>query len=354
MAIKNKNSHKGINGWYNRSCQKWKSLSEAKPGDLLTNPLGKVGGIIADDLRGLTDINTYVEGTPWEGLSFMSLNKLWRFKLLINRATSTKEKDGVVFNKRQALNDVHNLHQTNNPFSSARLSSPDMAKAITRGKNITTYKNPQAESEAALKVAKAEDQIKAKKAKAHYSQTENSIIIVSPFTSPYMSIILQCRPDEIQITPHSTWAAVTSMGRNDPFRMYTGSEDTLTFDINWYCNDPNNRGEVVTKCRLLESWTKADGYVSAPPVLQLIWGQSDLFKDTYWILESASYKLTHFQNLANRGGTYVNLGLYPNYATQTLIFKKVSGFNRRWSDIVSIEELQKTVGIDAEVMITEE
>ena len=132
--------------------------------------------------------------------------------------------------------------------------------------------------------------------------------------------------------------------------MYTGGEDTIQFDICWYCNDPNNRGEVVTKCRLLESWSKANGYMAAPPVLQLLWGQSNIYQDDFFILESASYKLSHFQNMARRvdkngQADYLNLGLYPNQATQTLVFKRVSSVNRTWENIVSIADLKKTQGI---------
>lgn len=363
MAIKDSQFHKTINGWYNRSCQRWnRSLTDGNVADWINNPLGKVGGVAADAIREVTNVNTYTEGTQLEGLSFMNLNKLWRAKLAINRSKSIMEKDSYEFMAVQKGNDSVNEHLTTTPsiaqtqyesYGNRPPSLPVVLRnKISKGESISSeddtlnpldskeYKEGDYSSRQSLYDAKK------------YNR-KNTIIIVSPFTSPYQSIELQCRPDEIQVTPQSNWSAVPSMGRNNPFRMYTGGDDTIQFDISWFCNDPNNRGEVVTKCRLLESWSKSNGYSSAPPVLQIIWGDSDLYKDDFFILESASYKLTNFQDYAlnhddikpNVTDSIINLKLYPNYATQTLTFKRVSTDNRTWENIVSIEELQKTNGI---------
>lgn len=417
MAIKNAESHKGINGWFNRSCQRWKNLGEKSAADWINNPIGMVGGVVDAGLKEAVNLDNYTEGTPLEGVSLMNLNKLWRMKLLLNRAKSNKEKDGKDFKALQKVNDAVNLHTTQTqslaeqastlkdhnatrrlmgqrpgvePFktpqvgmegdpnfdnaqkgydqknhhttrteSVAQQSSPTMSdgnnpvvlrRIMSRGLGMRKEYRP--DEFKGRTVGENMTTLNEKKQKAHISQSGNSIIIVSSFTSPYQAIQLQCRPDELQVTTQGTWAAVASMGRNNPFRMYTGGEDTIQFDICWYCNDPENRGEVVTKCRLLESWSKANGYLASPPVLQLLWGQSNIYKDDFFILESASYKLSHFQNMARRKvepnsgqEEYLNLGLYPNHATQTLVFKRVSSVNRTWNNIVSIEDLKKTKGI---------
>lgn len=367
----NQGKHKGINGWLKKSGKHWTELKGKNVGQWLSNPVGIVGGRVAEDVRALTDVNTYTEGTNMEGFSLMPLNKLWRTKLFINRAKSLKDKAGSplaeggwvpslfslkasakgdpaqgVTTKTNPIGEVSGNTQKRRDIGRKALGLTviNPSNVIETEPEFPTYKDSKLRS----------NELTLQERRQQLGQHSNHIIIVSPFTSPYKAIQLQCRPNEIQVTPQSTWAAVSSMGRNNPFRMYTGGEDTIQFDICWYCNDPNNRGEVVTKCRLLESWSKANGYVSAPPVLQLLWGASNIYKDDFFILESASYKLTHFQDLALKignpelnevGSSYLNLGLYPNYATQTLVFKRVSSVNRTWDQIVSLDDLKKTQGI---------
>lgn len=362
--------HTGINGWSNKSNKHWtEQLKNKNLGQWLTNPVGIVGGRVAEEVRTATDVNTYTEGSNMEGFSLMPLNKLWRVKLVINRAKSSKDKtssplsDGgwvpSLFSlKANAKGDPANgvTTKTDPNYQGVKTFNTGKRRYIGRKSigltdldpSVKEDSTPLAPSREVLK--KHDDKI----TKSNPIATDNSVVIISPYTSPYQSITLQCRPDEIQVTPQSTWAAVSSMGRNNPFRMYTGGEDTIQFDICWYCNDPDNRGEVVTKCRLLESWSKANGYLASPPVLQLVWGKSGIYQNDFFILESASYKLSHFQNMAKRAKEgngeveYINLCLYPNYATQTLVFKRVSGFNREWKHIVSIEDLRKTRGISVQ------
>lgn len=180
------------------------------------------------------------------------------------------------------------------------------------------------------------------------STIQNNIIIINPHTSPYTSLVIQNRPSEIQVNPQATWVAIKSMGRNNPFYMYTGGEDTITFDISWYASDPNHFEEVLAKCRLLESWTRANGYSQAPPTLKISWGSADIFRNRDFILESCPYRLSNFQN-ASRANlpTYENntsvkstqvldKGLYPYCATQTLTFKRVIYDNTTYRDIIDL------------------
>jgi len=118
----------------------------------------------------------------------------------------------------------------------------------------------------------------------------------------------------------------------------------------------------VNKCRLLESWARADGYSASPPTLRIQWGNSGLFEDDLFILASAPYELTHFQNAArmrkrydhdpDTGQRIVNtvsqpfdLKLFPNCATQTITFKRVTKNNRTWEEIIPTSKLQYTPGV---------
>ena len=68
---------------------------------------------------------------------------------------------------------------------------------------------------------------------------KNNIIIINDNVSPPISIVIQNRPNEVNINPQTNWVSIMSMGRNNPFMMYTGGEDTISFDISWYSNDPH-------------------------------------------------------------------------------------------------------------------
>lgn len=179
------------------------------------------------------------------------------------------------------------------------------------------------------------DQLVAKKPK-------NDIIIYNITESPYKKVIIQNRPNKLEFKGETSWASIKSMGRNTPMYHFTGSEDTIKFNISWFCNDPNNPGEVIDKCRFLESWTKSNGYKASPPVLQIQWGESDIFAGHYYILTSATYTLQNFNNGYRKFNTVngekqvevVNGKLYPSTATQELIFKRVSDHNLTTEDIL--------------------
>lgn len=180
----------------------------------------------------------------------------------------------------------------------------------------------------------------------------NKVIVYNLSSTPYQYIELQVRPQSLDFKGETTWASIKSMGRNTPMYHYTGAEDTLQFNISWFRVDSDNPDEVVNKCRLLEAWSKADGYKSAPPVLMIQWGDDEadsLFKDHLYILISATYTLSNFCSTAyvhHLGKTFYSDGkLYPNSATQELIFKRVSGSNISYEDIISKDKLERTRGI---------
>ena len=131
----------------------------------------------------------------------------------------------------------------------------------------------------------------------------------------FSKIDLYTVPRELEWGVASNWATIASIGRNNPFYHYTGSEDTLAFTIDWYSRQ-ENRQDVIFYCKWLSARAKANGYFEDPHRLILVWGKEDLlFKDDIWILEKASYKLSGFQKQAR---------MLPNQAFQDLVFKKVT------------------------------
>lgn len=196
----------------------------------------------------------------------------------------------------------------------------------------------------------------------------NRVMIFNPLIEDNghpMGIILQNRPREIEYNPQSAWADIKSFGRNVPMYHYTGSETTLQFTTSWYM--PYQPGHpdfdlywVVNQCRILESWSMANGFMASPPYLFILWGDSNLFSKHLWILQSATYRLSDFhdtvmlkttsgkkamaddwiqgtkQAYSNKPEEFalINQGLVPFSATQELIFKRISGINLWYSDIL--------------------
>lgn len=324
------------------------------------NPIGIAGGVVSDAITKVFS-GEYLEGTPAEGLDInnlvggVGLSKIWRLMLLFPRhpemeqgispRPSLKEASLPFINRDKE--DLENKHTTKN-LSAAELASPDATKIRVR-----RDRDHLGDSEELLAIERRNyTEAKFKALEAIPKARQNDIIIFNLSVSPYQSITLQNRPDELRVDPKSAWATVASMGRNNPFYLYTGGEDTISFDISWFVSDPTRRDEVVAKCRLLESWTKADGYNAAPPILLIKWGGSGIFNNDNFILESAPYTLTHFQDRAMSKadeyykGQIQDLKLYPNCAKQTLTFKKVTSSNITHAQIVDPAVLQGIQGIN--------
>ena len=324
------------------------------------NPIGIAGGVVSDTITKVFS-GEYLEGTPAEGLNInnlvggVGLSKIWRLMLLFPRHPEMEqgisprpsiEEASLPFINRDK-EDLENKHTTKN-LSAAELASPDATKIRVR-----RDRDHLGDSEELLAIERRNyTEAKFKALEAIPKARQNDIIIFNLSVSPYQSITLQNRPDELRVDPKSAWATVASMGRNNPFYLYTGGEDTISFDISWFVSDPTRRDEVVAKCRLLESWTKADGYNPAPPILLIKWGGSGIFNNDNFILESAPYTLTHFQDRAMSKadeyykGQIQDLKLYPNCAKQTLTFKKVTSSNITHAQIVDPAVLQGIQGIN--------
>lgn len=186
--------------------------------------------------------------------------------------------------------------------------------------------------------------------KAH-DHKRNEIIIfnMNGIDETYQYLILQNRPPELEFHGETSWAAIKSFGRNVPMYHFTGAEDKIQLQISWFCNDPERPWEVIQKCRLLEAWSKSNGYAAGPPILQLDWGGSGLFDNAYFILTSATYILKQFRDgYMNRRNSNVEWNdgkLYPMAATQELIFSRVSSTNPMYSSIYDPTKLEGVKGI---------
>lgn len=172
-------------------------------------------------------------------------------------------------------------------------------------------------------------------------------------------IALQIRPNTAEARAETSWAALKSMGRNTPMYHYLGAEDTLQINTSWYLKgkpgDPGfNPYWVVNQCRLLKSWSMANGYVTSPPVLYIEWGRGDIFQGELWILSSATYHLANFSDkvvvkrnefsllkngeIPQKEIELLDFGLVPFTATQELIFKRVASHSLLSPEIANQQE----------------
>lgn len=142
-------------------------------------------------------------------------------------------------------------------------------------------------------------------------------------------------PNELSFNMDSKFVAIATVGRNNSFYHYTGSEDELEFTIDWF-SDTFHVEDVIFNCRWLEALTKTDGY-GTPHRVKIMWGKDDrLLRDDIWLLVSAPYKLSQF----NRGyidpdtRDYISTSLLPRQAYQTCKFKKISKSNLKYKEIM--------------------
>lgn len=141
----------------------------------------------------------------------------------------------------------------------------------------------------------------------------------------YNSITIPTIPLELAYESASEFAALASLGRNNPFYHYTGSEDSLSFQIDLYSKIAS-REDVIYWCKWLNSLTKANGYLESPHRVMIVWGKdSRLFEDDVWIVEKAPYKLSQFQT---------NASLLPQQAYVDITLKRWVDHNLTTSEIV--------------------
>lgn len=136
---------------------------------------------------------------------------------------------------------------------------------------------------------------------------------------------LQFVPPEVDFDAKSNFVAIQSMGRNNPFYHYTGSEDSLRLRLDWVASI-DSREDVIDNCNWLVAATKADGYSQDPPRIKIIWGNT-LWSQATWLITKAPYTL----RLPNAERNY----LFTK-AIQELELVKVTESNRTRSELLNL------------------
>lgn len=164
----------------------------------------------------------------------------------------------------------------------------------------------------------------------------------------YDYIELPFIPYKVSKQPESKFMGVATIGRNLPFYHFTGAEDNLEFEIDWF-SDTYDREDVIFNCRWLEALTMPDGY-GLPHRVAIVWGKDDkLFRGETWLLTSAAYELEQFvrgYREPNPDPTikkYISTSLLPQQARQTVHFRKVSSMNRTYADVMGKGIQKRTI-----------
>lgn len=336
--------------------ENYKNGSQKENGNPTTRFIREpVGRYVMQPINDFTSLDQVTDITTSE------LNKLWRAKILLDRATRPAKTGGKASITPEAKLHKNNIrpdrgvnHKTGITESSIRVDVNKAAREVEEQQKELQRKE--------TTVSFVEDNTPLEERKIKYdkryneSLTKKRIQIYNISSDPITYLELQTYPEKVSFQGESTWAVINSMGRNTPMYHFTGAESIIQLNISWYCDDPANPADVMAKCKLLEAWSKGNGYISAPPILKLNWGDSELFKDELFILTAATYELSNWRGSVKQYDRktkelvlpkgYVDTNLLPAMATQELIFRRVSATNLTHGDIISQELLNKTKGIN--------
>jgi len=135
-------------------------------------------------------------------------------------------------------------------------------------------------------------------------------------------------PKELNYNCESSFAAIRPIGRNNPNYHFTGAEDLLEFEIDWYSFE-SNRKDVITKCREIEALSKNDGYDNPPHRVLLKWGEDNiLFRGYTFLVLKAPYRLVQFNKAQrNSQGKIESTSMLPVQAYQTVTLARITDHN---------------------------
>lgn len=147
-------------------------------------------------------------------------------------------------------------------------------------------------------------------------------------------------PLSLEYNIESSFVGIASPGRNNPFYQYTGSEDTITLNIDWF-SDLESRVDVIQSCRRIEALTKADSYDEPPHRVILSWGKDNImFDGVIWLVVSANYVLSDFTRAyRNLSGDIKPLHMLPQQARQEVKLKRLVTKNLSSAQIMNREPL---------------
>lgn len=132
----------------------------------------------------------------------------------------------------------------------------------------------------------------------------------------YERLDIQFLPKEINMPRTANIADIEVIGRNNPLHHFTGGDETISLELDFYC-DSGQRDAVIKKIRWLQSVAINDGYFGKASRVVLIWG--DLYKgDAKWVVKSVVPKMSNFSSkfgfLPQQAYVQLTMALDTNYS----------------------------------------
>lgn len=179
----------------------------------------------------------------------------------------------------------------------------------------------------------------------NFGKVPKSKIVIVDYDSDDLELVeLQWIPKTISYKPQNKLVALASVGRNNPFYHYGGSEDSLEFTIDWFFTNDLSREKALKNARWVESLSKTNGYESGLHRIKLIWGTSGIYANDLWLIAEAPYELSNWVDngleMVKANSKYLKIkqfGLLPQSVTQDILLKRVTQFNLKHSNIREVK-----------------
>jgi len=157
-----------------------------------------------------------------------------------------------------------------------------------------------------------------------------------PQGRPYLTI--RFTPDEIDYSTQSGLKSLGVVGADLQKYHYGGSEDSLSFEIDWFDFKTGSQGSALEQAEKMLALTKGAGWTrNTPPIVFLKWGSGNNtpFSNYKFLVDKASYKPTQFTRYQNRKTDpyteslgvatrdLVDNAFHPLYVKQNVTLKRV-------------------------------
>lgn len=166
--------------------------------------------------------------------------------------------------------------------------------------------------------------------------TTNSQLFIVELAEPFERLEIQFVPEEISIPRKADLSKISIIGRNNKLLQYTGGEETMTLNLEFY-SDEKDRFDVIQKVDWLKSLCYNDGYNAGARKVKVLFG--DLFTYHVWTVEGVTPNLSHFDDVASwlpiRAKVEVNFVCDPD---DNLLLRQV----RRKRKLTRFEALNNT------------
>ena len=223
---------------------------------------------------------------------------------------------------------------------------------IDRDRPIITGESEKNELERTIAIGKPKQNDNNNPSIYNLARPKSRISIVDFDSDNLESIQLTWVPRTVSYKPESKLVSLVSVGRNNPFYHYGGSEDTVEFSIDWFFTDDYTRKEALKRARWLESMSKGNGYSPIHRV-KVIWGESKLFENSLFLVADASYEMGNWvdwgmkkNDKAIYGLEFEKFGLLPQRISQNVILKRVTAYNLETEDIREVSGLGNDLFLD--------